>query len=194
MPRTPYRDGVFGLSSTFIFMTFSLPAYSRAISSTTGAMARQGAHQGAQKSISTGVELASTSRSNESSPTGSTSAIHPPRARNDSKRVGVTEGRSAGAPAEGAEAYHARLAGPDLEALLDRLGAAHVHRDRMIAVGDREPALVEGLGGQPEAAVEIDCRAIGYAAELYQAVARARGILARWWRGFRARSAPLVPG
>src|SRR5438034_82587 len=39
-------------------MTFSLPAYSRAISSTTGAMARQGAHHGAQKSISTGVGLA----------------------------------------------------------------------------------------------------------------------------------------
>jgi len=69
------------LSSTFIFMTFSFPAYSRAISSTTGAMARQGAHQGAQKSMSTGVGLASTSRSNESSATGSTSAIRPPYQR-----------------------------------------------------------------------------------------------------------------
>src|SRR5439155_1252733 len=75
------RVGVCGLSSTFIFMTFSLPAYSRAISSTTGAIARQGAHQGAQKSISTGVGLASTSRSNESSATGSTSAIDPPCSR-----------------------------------------------------------------------------------------------------------------
>ena len=39
-------------------------------SSTTGAIARQGAHQGAQKSIRTGVALCSTSRSNESSATG----------------------------------------------------------------------------------------------------------------------------
>src|SRR5690242_15432167 len=41
-------------------------AYSRAISSTTGARARRGAHQGAQQSIRT-VGLCSTSRSNESS-------------------------------------------------------------------------------------------------------------------------------
>src|SRR5204862_139818 len=48
--------------------------------------------RGGKKSSSTGVGPPSTSRSNESSATGSTSAIRPPGAE-DSKRVGVTEGR-----------------------------------------------------------------------------------------------------
>src|SRR5262245_21618021 len=75
MARTPYCCGVRGLSSTFILTTFSFPAYSRARSSTTGPMARQGPHQGAQKSINTGVSLCSTSRSKESSETDNTSAM-----------------------------------------------------------------------------------------------------------------------
>src|SRR5262249_36241885 len=73
MPRTPYCAGVRGLSSTFILTTLSLPAYSRDSSSTTGPMARHGPHHGAQKSMSTGVGLCSTSRSKDSSDTASTS-------------------------------------------------------------------------------------------------------------------------
>src|SRR5437762_2841269 len=87
-------------------MTFSLPAYSRAISSTTGAMRRQGAH-----------------------------------------------------------------------------------RERVLAVRDREPALIEAVGLQPEAPVEIHRGAVGHAAELHEAVARALGLLARRRLTLRARLA-----
>ena len=58
-------------SSTFTLTTLALPE--RAISATTGAICRQGSHQGAQKSTSTGPSSASTSRLNASSPTTSTS-------------------------------------------------------------------------------------------------------------------------
>src|SRR5438876_8462207 len=47
--------GVALLRSTSILPTLILPAYSVASSSTMGAMARQGPHQAAQKSTSTGV-------------------------------------------------------------------------------------------------------------------------------------------
>src|SRR6266567_6392799 len=47
--------GVALLRSTSILPTLILPAYSVASSSTIGAMARQGPHQAAQKSTSTGV-------------------------------------------------------------------------------------------------------------------------------------------
>src|SRR5208337_4384931 len=47
--------GVALLRSTSILPTFTLPSYSRASSSTMGAMARHGPHQAAQKSTKTGV-------------------------------------------------------------------------------------------------------------------------------------------
>src|SRR5262249_56806318 len=50
-----------GWSSTLSLPTFSLPAYCVAISSTDGATRRHGPHQGAQKSISTGVVACNTS-------------------------------------------------------------------------------------------------------------------------------------
>src|ERR1043166_5372993 len=130
-------------------MTFSLPAYSPASSSTTGAIARHGAHQGAQKSIRTGVELWSTSRSNESSATGCTVAVRPP-SRDDRKRVRARDPTSAG------EAHHVWGAGPDVDPTLDGLGTSEAHRDRVRPLGEREPATVERRGGEPEAAVQVD--------------------------------------
>src|SRR5205823_13973604 len=61
MPRTPKRDGVAAFWSMFILVTLTLPLYVLASSSTMGAMALQGPHQGAQKSISTGASDFSTS-------------------------------------------------------------------------------------------------------------------------------------
>src|SRR5947199_1770639 len=84
------------LSSTFIFTTFSLPENSRAISSTTGAIARHGAHQGAQKSMSTGAELCSTSCSNESSETANRSAMPPTIAKGPRRRKARQAVRSNG--------------------------------------------------------------------------------------------------
>src|SRR2546429_9720892 len=80
---------------------------------------------------------------------------------------------------EGAEAHDARLAGFHLDALLDRLGATRVDHERVLAVRDREPALIEALGRQPEASVEIHRGAVGHAAELHEAVARGLSLLAR---------------
>src|SRR6185436_943870 len=50
-----------GLSSTFTFTTRALAAYFSAIASTVGASMRQGAHQAAQKSTSTGLSDCKTS-------------------------------------------------------------------------------------------------------------------------------------
>src|SRR5271165_2020974 len=61
IPRTPYRAGVSGLSSTLILTTFNLPAYWVASSSTSGAIALHGPHHGAQKSIRTGCSDFNTS-------------------------------------------------------------------------------------------------------------------------------------
>ncbi len=57
----PYREGVELFLSTSIFITLSLPLYCVATSSTTGASARQGPHQAAQKSTRTGCSLFRTS-------------------------------------------------------------------------------------------------------------------------------------
>ena len=50
MLRTPYSVAVLGLSSVFILKNLTRPAYSRARSSTRGAIIRHGPHHGAQKS------------------------------------------------------------------------------------------------------------------------------------------------
>src|ERR1700733_4652427 len=75
MPRTPKRAGTCGLSSTLIFTTFRRPSYSVASSSTIGAIARQGAHHGAQKSINTGVADFKTSCSKLASVTWKTFSL-----------------------------------------------------------------------------------------------------------------------
>src|SRR3989475_11118359 len=90
---------------------------------------------------------------------------------------------------EWAEAHDARLAGLHFDAPLDRLGAAHAHRERVFAVRDREPALIEALGPQPEAPVEIHRGAVGHAAELHEAVGRTLGLRARRRVTRRARRA-----
>ena len=55
MARIPNLVGVAGFSSTFILTMRTLPSYSAASSSMMGPTARQGPHQGAQKSSSTGI-------------------------------------------------------------------------------------------------------------------------------------------
>src|SRR5206468_5963593 len=98
------------------------------------------------------------------------------------------EGRtSAGLVTEGSEAHDARLAGLHLDAPLDGRRAVHAHHERVVAVWDREPALVEPLGRQPEAPVEIHRCAVGHALELHEAVARALDLLARRWLALRTR-------
>lgn len=62
----PNRRARSGFSSTLTRMTFTPPAWSRAIASSTGAIIRQGAHHGAQKSTTTGTE-ARTSASKDAS-------------------------------------------------------------------------------------------------------------------------------
>src|SRR5262249_10829651 len=61
MLMIPYLLAASGFSSTSSLTTLSLPAYSLAISSRAGAIARQGPHQGAQKSTRTGKGAPSTS-------------------------------------------------------------------------------------------------------------------------------------
>src|SRR5450755_4150325 len=74
--------GVAPLRSTSILPTLTLPSYSPASSSTMGAIARQGPHQAAQKSTSTGLSDFNTSESKFASVTSTVVvvllAIHPP--------------------------------------------------------------------------------------------------------------------
>src|SRR5690606_7311323 len=65
MPRTPRAAAISGFSSELIFTSTTWPASSCSNRSSTGASARHGPHQGAQKSTRTGVrwEAASTSTS-----------------------------------------------------------------------------------------------------------------------------------
>ena len=69
MLRMPYWLATLGFSSVLSLNTLILPSNSLAISSTIGATMRQGPHHGAQKSISTGKSLLSTSCSKEASVT-----------------------------------------------------------------------------------------------------------------------------
>src|SRR5437016_10285246 len=72
MPLIPYVAAVDGLSSTFSFTTARLPEYCSAIASTVGDNIRQGAHQAAQKSTSTGFSDFRTSCSKDLSVTSLT--------------------------------------------------------------------------------------------------------------------------
>ena len=69
MLRIPNLVETSGFSSVFILRKVTLPSYSFASSSTTGATIRQGPHQGAQKSTITGCSDLMTFSSNVSSVT-----------------------------------------------------------------------------------------------------------------------------
>src|ERR1700749_1605063 len=66
---TPYFDAVFGLSSTFSFTILTLSPIAPEISSSAGAIMRQGPHHSAQKSTTTGPVALSTSASKSASET-----------------------------------------------------------------------------------------------------------------------------
>src|SRR5262245_26165457 len=66
---TPYFDAVFGLSSTLSFTILTLSPMEPAISSSAGAIMRQGPHHSAQKSTTTGPFALSTSASKSASET-----------------------------------------------------------------------------------------------------------------------------
>src|SRR5499427_3793845 len=66
---TPYFEAVFGLSSTFSFTILTLSPIAPAISSSAGAIMRQGPHHSAQKSTTTGPVALSTSASKLASET-----------------------------------------------------------------------------------------------------------------------------
>src|ERR1044071_771301 len=66
---TPYFDAVFGLSSTLSFTILTLSPIAPAISSSAGAIMRQGPHHSAQKSTTTGPSALRTSVSKSASET-----------------------------------------------------------------------------------------------------------------------------
>src|ERR1700726_1648470 len=86
---TPYLEAVFGLSSTFSFTILTLSPMAPEISSSAGAIMRQGPHHSAQKSTTTGPVALSTSASKSASETLPT-AIGIPRS--------VLEGRGKESP------------------------------------------------------------------------------------------------
>src|SRR6201987_4719282 len=73
---TPYFDAVFGLSSTLSFTILTLSPIVPAISSSAGAIIRQGPHHSAQKSTTTGPDASSTSDSKVASDTLPTPMEH----------------------------------------------------------------------------------------------------------------------
>src|SRR5713226_7094132 len=73
---TPYFEAVFGLSSTFSFTIFTLSPIAPAISSSAGAIIRQGPHHSAQKSTTTGPFAFKTSASKFASETLFTPMVH----------------------------------------------------------------------------------------------------------------------
>src|SRR5246127_2256907 len=74
---TPYFDAVFGLSSTLSFTILTLSPMAPAISSSAGAIMRQGPHHSAQKSTTTGPDALSTSDSKLASETLPTAMATP---------------------------------------------------------------------------------------------------------------------
>src|SRR5437660_10879675 len=63
MARMLYLNERLWFSSTFTFATLTAPAFSRAISSSSGAIILQGPHHSAQKSTITGLSSCVSSRS-----------------------------------------------------------------------------------------------------------------------------------
>src|SRR5205823_14829963 len=79
---TPYFDAVFGLSSTLSLTILTLSPMAPAISSSAGAIIRQGPHHSAQKSTTTGPFALSTSASKSESETLPTAMGIPRTVRN----------------------------------------------------------------------------------------------------------------
>merc|ERR1719398_197332 len=77
----PYSVATAGLSSVLSLTALSFPLYSSASSSTSGAIIRQGPHQGAQKSTRTGTSLFRTFSSQSASVTASAVPAHQERER-----------------------------------------------------------------------------------------------------------------
>src|SRR5688572_9857938 len=75
MPRMPYLAGLSIFSSTLILTTLALSRYFSATASTVGASIRQGPHQAAQKSTSTGLSDFRTSFSQFISVTSATNSL-----------------------------------------------------------------------------------------------------------------------
>src|SRR5258705_8993302 len=78
IPLMPYRCEIDGLSSTFTLTTRAVAAYFSATAATVGSNMRQGAHQVAQKSTSTGLSDCNTSFSKLLSFTSSIAPILAP--------------------------------------------------------------------------------------------------------------------
>src|SRR5580693_6968758 len=85
---TPYFEAVFGLSSTFSFTILTLSPIAPEISSSAGAIMRQGPHHSAQKSTTTGPVALSTSASKSASETLPT-AIGVPRSVWEEAALGI---------------------------------------------------------------------------------------------------------
>src|SRR5438270_4268857 len=109
---TPYFDAVFGLSSTFSFTILTLSPIVPEISSSAGAIMRQGPHHSAQKSTTTGPVALSTSASKLASETLPTDMGYLVRLR---------EGRGMPriAPGSMGQTYERDLAGSSLVIPLD---------------------------------------------------------------------------
>src|SRR6202142_3356292 len=88
---TPYFEAVFGLSSTFSFTILTLSPIAPEISSSAGAIMRQGPHHSAQKSTTTGPVALSTSASKSASETLPTAIAIP---RSVGKKGAAEESRS----------------------------------------------------------------------------------------------------
>src|ERR1700744_167703 len=73
---TPYFEAVFGLSSTFSLTILTLSPIAPEISSSAGAIMRQGPHHSAQKSTTTGPVAFSTSLSKSASETLPTAIVY----------------------------------------------------------------------------------------------------------------------
>src|SRR5438105_5775752 len=73
---TPYFEAVFGLSSTFSLTILTLSPIAPEISSSAGAIMRQGPHHSAQKSTTTGPVALSTSASKSASETLPTAMVY----------------------------------------------------------------------------------------------------------------------
>src|SRR3989440_10719266 len=86
---TPYFEAVLGLSSTFSFTILTLSPMAPEISSSAGAIMRQGPHHSAQKSTTTGPVALSTSASKLASETLPTAIRIPPSVQ-ENAAVGIT--------------------------------------------------------------------------------------------------------
>src|SRR5467141_2816268 len=89
---TPYFEAVFGLSSTFSLTILTLSPMAPEISSSAGAIIRQGPHHSAQKSTTTGPVALSTSASKSVSETLPTAMGIPRSVEGRARGKGIAPG------------------------------------------------------------------------------------------------------